>query len=843
MGIDDILNLIDKNSKLKFILKDDKLIEHLNYVLENINFDLTYRITNVKTNYDVNKFCWDIFHSIYENISYKCNDSDKVKYKNIYESYMKLYNNNKLKTFIIFDKIPVNDTSINNEFIKSIVNPSEEIDFGFEWQGKNLDKVDSKVLKFAQDLLDMNLVYVEKNLNSINCIEIHNPGICNSKGMIKSYYNNINLKKPYSFYLMVKQDGPLNIVCKDSPEINKCFLPTCPIIIAGYLWYLKHKNHNLINETSKKVVEDNVQILENNNKNNIQTHDITKNDSNYTTDKISEQIKEITLPLTSPNVFCFRASVIADEGISKDKVLLTIANTLYNFNKIHNKEYIRCSIQDIPSSFNERMLYVIDDLKDCLNYIGEDDNFSEKYKEEYNKIIDNIKKLTQNVNKNYIIICGTEFEIKNLFNINSKLSFIFKNKIIIDELTIDEIYEDFYKKIPDTHKKYLPTNYKEQFYNYVKNEAKRLPFKNYDLSTFLATCIKGTNEFEFPVMPHSFNTIEDSFKNIVGMSNIKQELRKIYNYLLFKKNNKYIDDDLKFNMHMLFLGNPGTGKTMMARIISNLLFELGYIKENKCIEITGQGLISPYIGQTGLKTMKVIKKALNGVLFIDEAYTLAKDHASYAPEALAVLIKAMEDYKDNLVIIFAGYSKEMQEFVLANSGIQSRIGYTFEFADYSTDELYEMLLIKLNKMNMKIDDNAKSLLLDIIKHESSYKNFGNGRYIDTLLQKILIKHASLSDKEDLLLTDRSIPTIDELMSTSVNSKNESIESFDDIVGLKEIKDQILNIKKYISFSNKASKKIGKHLPFSNYNMLFLGNSGTGKTTVAKKMTQILYDAG
>ena len=145
------------------------------------------------------------------------------------------------------------------------------------------------------------------------------------------------------------------------------------------------------------------------------------------------------------------------------------------------------------------------------------------------------------------------------------------------------------------------------------------------------------------------------------------------------------------NLHMMFLGNPGTGKTTIARKVTKMLYDLDCIRINKLVEVSRQDFIGEHSGETAPKVEKVIESAMGGVLFVDEAYSLKlSDNDQFGSEAIATLIKCMEDNKDELVVIFAGYTKEMQEFIHANSGIKSRIGYTIEFADYSEDELYEI---------------------------------------------------------------------------------------------------------------------------------------------------------
>lgn len=254
-----------------------------------------------------------------------------------------------------------------------------------------------------------------------------------------------------------------------------------------------------------------------------------------------------------------------------------------------------------------------------------------------------------------------------------------------------------------------------------------------------------------------------------------------------------------------------------------------------------------FLGQTPLKTGRVINSALGGVLFVDEAYSLAQSQGATGAEVISTLIKAMEDNKGNLVVIFAGYSKEMQEFIRANSGIQSRIGYTFEFADYTEDELFDIFKLKSDKIGFTIDAGAEKRLREIINFGRNRKNFGNGRYVDNILQKTLTKQASLDlkDKDILKLTEKSIPTIEEIMTQSSGERNPDkiSELFDEIVGMENVKKEIIALGKYAQFRNKLSKTAENSLPEMRLHMLFNGDAGTGKTTMARKVTEMLYNIG
>jgi AAA+ superfamily predicted ATPase len=208
-------------------------------------------------------------------------------------------------------------------------------------------------------------------------------------------------------------------------------------------------------------------------------------------------------------------------------------------------------------------------------------------------------------------------------------------------------------------------------------------------------------------------------------------------------------DDLKVkdtNLHMVFLGNPGTGKTTVARMVAGILYNLGYIEQNKLIEVSAKDLIGQYVGQTAPKTMGVIEKALGGVLFIDEAYSLASkpgtSGSQFNEECIATLIQAMENYRDNLVVIFAGYTKEMDAFLKSNSGIVSRIGYTMDFKDYTVDELIEIFKSMFKKSGFTVEKSAIEKAKEVIEEYRHTEGFGNARFVRNLYEKAIIKHAT-----------------------------------------------------------------------------------------------------
>ena len=240
--------------------------------------------------------------------------------------------------------------------------------------------------------------------------------------------------------------------------------------------------------------------------------------------------------------------------------------------------------------------------------------------------------------------------------------------------------------------------------------------------------------------------LEASLEKIIGLENVKNFLRNQYNILKAqeKRRNLGVSTDVTQSLNMIFIGNPGTGKTTVARMIGSILYNLKYIKQNKLIEVSSKDLVAEYVGQTAVKTMNVVEKAMGGILFVDEAYALADkgNDNSFNGEAIATLIKAMEDHRDNLVVIFAGYTKEMQDFLDSNSGIVSRIGYTLEFDDYTNDELKAIFSGMVKKAGFVLEEDALVEVDNLINEHRFDKNFGNARFVRNIYEKTVINHAS-----------------------------------------------------------------------------------------------------
>ncbi len=412
----------------------------------------------------------------------------------------------------------------------------------------------------------------------------------------------------------------------------------------------------------------------------------------------------------------------------------TIELSFYNLDKPEQ-------VNDIYTSENSIVL-----MKDFEGLLSQDANFKDKF---WHKVEE---KVLSN-EKDFITIasCKSKDTLNQAFDKNEEI----KNRIFtfeIEEAKPD--IQDAYKEVLDKLAKdnEIDEEVEVKLLDYITNTFPKttLSFPEYRDKLVEKVLFKRQDKITIDDIPEyekdkSMDEIFAELNELVGLTKIKEMLKDLVNLIELKKK---AGNDLKIkdiNLHMVFLGNPGTGKTTVARIIAGMLYNLKYIKQNKLIEVSSKDLVAEYVGQTAPKTMAVVEKAMGGVLFIDEAYSLASGSgqgSSYNEEAIATLIQAMENYRDNLVVIFAGYTKEMQGFLNANSGIASRIGYTMEFEDYTEDELIQIFENMVKKSGFVLTKEARNKALEVIREYKDTKNFGNARFARSLYEKSVIKHAS-----------------------------------------------------------------------------------------------------
>lgn len=222
-------------------------------------------------------------------------------------------------------------------------------------------------------------------------------------------------------------------------------------------------------------------------------------------------------------------------------------------------------------------------------------------------------------------------------------------------------------------------------------------------------------------------------EQLIGLESVKNQIKRIRAVLIKNK-----DLDETPNLHMCFYGNPGTGKTVVARLMADIFYEIGILPTNKLIETDRSGLCGEYVGQTAQKTHKIVKSAMGGVLFIDEAYTLSSNGENdYGKEAIAALLKDMEDYKGKFCVILAGYKDEMEEMIALNPGFDSRINRKIIFPDYTIDEQMQIFASFLTKRKYEITDDAKAKVRNLLDKRSRAEKFANARTVRNVLDELL----------------------------------------------------------------------------------------------------------
>lgn len=248
--------------------------------------------------------------------------------------------------------------------------------------------------------------------------------------------------------------------------------------------------------------------------------------------------------------------------------------------------------------------------------------------------------------------------------------------------------------------------------------------------------------------------ILDELNSLIGLQNVKERVNQLVNYISIQQKRK--TEGLKtteLSYHCVFTGNPGSGKTTVARIVANIYHELGILEKGHLIETDRAGLVAEYVGQTAVKTNKIIDSALDGVLFVDEAYSLIQGGDNdFGREAISTLLKRMEDDRNRLVVILAGYNDEMKLFIDSNPGLQSRFNNYIQFNDYSEEELFEIFIKMTEENDYKVDSDAIEKLHNIFHkaYLTKDKQFGNARYVRNLFENALQKQATrLSASKDI----------------------------------------------------------------------------------------------
>ncbi len=396
-----------------------------------------------------------------------------------------------------------------------------------------------------------------------------------------------------------------------------------------------------------------------------------------------------------------------------------------------------------------------------------------------------LQEMENNADKLVVIFAGYTDEMRELLQTNPGLSSRIGRQIQFDDYTQAELAEIFLQMAdkagftlhPDARDELddcIGALMTKEFFGNAREIRNMLQDLKEAWSEDYFAAAEDKQEAELPreFLPRHFLKImppkkEVSIHDLVGLDVMKNKLEAFKRQAVYLKHlkEKGFTGISDFSMHMIFTGNPGTGKTTVAKLIADDLYAIGMLKTNRLVVAERKDLVSAY-GNTGAKTADVIRKAVGGVLFIDEAYSLA-DNGRGGHECIETLLTAMEEHKSDTVFIFAGYVEQMQDFLAMNPGIRSRIGYTFHFEDYSSQELTEMFAKKVRKMGFIITDSVLKKVEQVMAYFQDAKHFGNGRFVDHVIHQTIIQRACRDfTKSYRTIQAKDIPTVKTLIETA-----------------------------------------------------------------------------
>ena len=471
-----------------------------------------------------------------------------------------------------------------------------------------------------------------------------------------------------------------------------------------------------------------------------------------------------------------------------------------------------------------------------------------------------------------VIAAGYRTEMENLFRVNPGFRSRFNYFLDIKDYSPEQLFEImqvfakskkyiFSKDAEELTRKMITEMYNSRdkdfangrtmrtlFDQICKKQAQRL--QGVDISSMSNEELMTINKEDIPYeAPQSVN-VGDCLQKLDGLVGLKAVKKEISNLTAFLNLQIRRGETQTFQgKHYVFTGNPGTGKTTVARIMADIFKTLGVVPRGQLVEADRAKLVAGYAGQTAIKTNQLVDQALGGVLFIDEAYTLkSSDGDTFGAEAIDTLLKRLEDDRGKFICIVAGYTDQMHDFIDTNPGLKSRFTQTIHFDDYTPDELTEIFLHLAQDKNFTIDDDTRAAIHR--QFEQLYlrrdKNFGNAREarrifneaVERQSQRLvkLMNDPGFQEKDMYSLTKDDLPMA---QSEAARPLDEVLNELDEFIGMRSVKNSIRRLAVQSMFmKQRAAMGAGKVQQMS-MNFILMGNPGTGKTSIARKMGEIL----
>ncbi|GAA0180562.1 hypothetical protein SH2C18_32290 [Clostridium sediminicola] len=464
-----------------------------------------------------------------------------------------------------------------------------------------------------------------------------------------------------------------------------------------------------------------------------------------------------------------------------------------------------------------------------------------------------------------VILAGYEKDMDRLLNYNQGLKSRFNNVVHFRDYTPEEMYE-IAVNIAKEKGYYIANNVKNDLIDlFTKNQI--IESNGLGNARFVRNVIENAImdaskkylldlERQIDILDRSnfnFNAkvrfdLEEKLKGIVGLEEVKNLLRNQYKLLIAQEKRKSVGVDTKIeqNLNMVFAGNPGTGKTSIARLVAEMLNSMGFLKGGQLIETDRSSFVSENLGETPIKTEAKFKEAIGGILFIDEAYTLAND--SLGREAIETLLKLIEDYSKEVIVILAGYSKEMEDFFDVNIGLRSRFPLWTNFEDYRPNELLEIGIRLLHSKGFELSKNGNIELeksfVDI--YENADVQSGNARMVRNHIENLIRIQSVRVAEEQISAYELNLITAGDVQKLIFSENDKSFNLEDKLKKISDnekAKDFLRNQYKLFRINEKR-KKIGVNSDINKYmNIIFTGEVGTGKNIALNILSEMLYSIG
>lgn len=844
-------DLHDKlNSKSKCIMFKNiqDAMEDIVHVLSDLCFNSCF---NLNEDYIIKN---DVFVKADEENKEEINDilnSEEIHKEKINQ----LICNNK---FVVFT-CDYNDINLDEVFGSDLINKIDKVLYT-----KDLDKTERNIVVRRRVIETINHIKEELNLDimiDLNKDDANKEyfGIC--KYLQESYKKDSNFG--ISEYVKYKLNNPLRnlvikeeiksnsrlfiyvendeIYCKANSKVYKLNEYTTPTLEEA-----KYKLNSIIGIKELKEFIYNVQ-------------------NNYKVQNIRERLGLTTSKISMNMIFAGNA------GTGKTNAARTTFEYLNALGLLSRGVFKEVSKADFVSeNINEtakKTMEVVNSAIGGVLFIDEAYSLCESEEDKVGKeIVDALLKgIEDNRDDLIVILAGYENDMEKFLSINPGLKSRFPNIIHFEDYTPYEMYaialniakSKGYKIADNVEDDLIDLFAKNQIYG--KNDLGNARFvRNIIENAIMDASRKYLQDKQKKIdllEAHNFNfkvkakfNLEERLNDIIGLEEVKNLLRSQYKLIVAQEKRKSVGVETKIeqNLNMVFAGNPGTGKTSIARLVAEMLNSMGLLKIGQLVETDRSNFVSEIPGQTSKKTEETFKEAIGGILFIDEAYTLAYD--PLGREAIETLLKLIEDYSKDVIVILAGYEKEMEDFFDVNIGLRSRFPLWTNFEDYKPDELSEMAIKLLESKGFKLSKNGytslKKSFVDI--YENADMQSGNGRlvrnYVENLIrsQSIRIAESDISVYEMNLITTKDIDNINEFTSANDFNLEEKLKK---IAANERAKDFLRNQYKIIKTKEKR-EKLGVKSQLSKYsNMVFTGHNGTGKKTTLKILSSMYYSVG